>query len=94
MSSVAKRKRSGDRSAPHYKWVALALLVGALITLVWGGYSFFCGGSGPLYILLIGMGLIFLFSALQVMPTAFRNKKELARQLADIQAQAQKLVDG
>ncbi len=94
MSSVAKRKRSGDRSAPHYKWVALALLVGALITLVWGGYSFFCGGSGPLYILLIGMGLIFLFSALQVMPTAFRNKKELERQLADIQAQAQKLVDG
>ena len=40
------------------------------------------------------MGLIFLFSALQVMPTAFRNKKELACQLADIQAQAQKLVDG
>ena len=93
MSSIAKRKRSGDRSAPHYKWVAVALLAGALVTLAWGAYSFVTSAANPLVILLIGMGLIFLFSALQVMPTAFRNKKELARQMADIQAQAQKLID-
>ena len=93
MSSIAKRKRSGERSAPHYKWVALALLAASILTLAWGAYIMMTASDNPLFILLLGMGLIFLFSALQVMPTAFRNKKELARQMADIQDQAQKLID-
>lgn len=94
MSCIAKRKRSGDRATPHYKWVAVALLAASIITLAWGIYSLRASSENPLFILLLGMGLIFLFSALQVMPTAFRNKKELARQMESIQAQAQKLVDG
>ena len=93
MSSAAKAKRMGDRTNPHYKWVALAVVLAGLVALVWGILSFIKGEQTGMYLMLIGLAAIFFFSSAQVLPTAKNNKKALARQLEEVQAQAACLVE-
>ena len=92
LSGAAKAKRAGDRANPHYKWVALAVMVAGLVALGWGIWSFVKGEQTGLYLMLIGLAAIFFFSSAQVLPTAQNNKKALAQRWQQAQEEAEKLV--
>lgn len=76
LSQSAKRKRAYQCSKPSYRWVALAITVLGLVSLVFG-VSLFLQGSGSfgIYFALFGLAAIFMFSGASVLPTAQNNKK-------------------
>ena len=75
LASAAKAKRVNERTNPAYRWVALAIIVAGIISLVYGLKELVGGDNTGLYFLLLGFAGAFLFSGTQVLPTARNNKK-------------------
>ena len=75
LAAAAKAKRVNERTNPAYRWVALAIIVAGIISLVYGIKELVGGDNTGLYFLLLGFAAAFLFSGTQVLPTARNNKK-------------------
>lgn len=81
LARAAKAKRNSDRSAPAYKWVALAVVLLGAAALVYGVWTWLDKKDDTgLYFLLFGFAAIFFFSGANVLPTARNNKKAVARE--------------
>ncbi|OUN37383.1 ATPase P [Faecalibacterium sp. An77] len=76
LSLSAKRKRAYLCSKPSYRWVALAITLLGVASLIFG-VTLFAQGSGSFgaYFALFGLAAIFMFSGASVLPTAQNNKK-------------------
>ena len=78
LSKAARRKRSYQCSKPSYRWVALAITVLGLASLLFGIATILQGtGSFGIYFALFGLAAIFMFSGVSVLPTARNNKKAI-----------------
>ena len=78
LSKAARRKRSYQCSKPSYRWVALAITVLGLASLLFGVATILQGtGSFGIYFALFGLAAIFMFSGVSVLPTARNNKKAI-----------------
>ncbi len=78
LSKAARRKRAYQCSKPSYRWVALAITVLGLISLLYGVYTLLQGtGSFGIYFALFGIAAIFMFSGVSVLPTARNNKNAI-----------------
>lgn len=75
LSAAAKAKRVNERTNPAYRWVALAIILAGIISLIYGIRVLLNGENTGLYFLLLGFAAAFLFSGTQVLPTARTNKK-------------------
>lgn len=83
LSYAAKRKRVYDRSNPAYKWVALAITLMGIASLVYGIWSISSHVGFGMYFLLFGLAAIFLFAGANVLPTAKNNRRYIERQLTE-----------
>lgn len=79
LSAAAQRKRSSDRTKSAYRYVALAIMAGGAIALVYGIYLLLSGDTTGLTVTLFGLAAVFLFSGTQVIPTAKNNKKAVQK---------------
>ena len=77
LSLSAKRKRAFLRSNPSYRWVAFAITILGLVSLLYGVYLFTHHGGFALYFTLFGLAAIFTFSGVSVLPTAKNNRKAI-----------------
>ena len=78
LSQSAKRKRAYQCSKPSYRWVALAITVLGLVSLLFGVATILQGtGSFGVYFALFGLAAIFMFSGVSVLPTARNNKNAI-----------------
>lgn len=90
LAAAAKAKRVNERTNPAYKWVALAIVLAGVASLVYGIVSKVHGGDTGVYFMLFGLAAIFLFSGSQVLPTAKNNRRAIERAWAE----AQEAMDG
>ncbi len=80
LSDAARRQRSQSISKPVWRWVAVAIILLGLLSMVLGGYQMFTGtGDAGVYFFLFGLAAIFVFSGISVAPTARNNKKKIAQ---------------
>lgn len=78
LSKAARRKRAYLCSKPSYRWVALAITVLGLVSLLFGVATILQGtGSFGVYFALFGLAAIFMFSGVSVLPTARNNKNAI-----------------
>ena len=78
LSKAARRKRAYLCSKPSYRWVALAITVLGLLSLLYGIVTLVQGtGSFGIYFALFGIAAIFMFSGVSVLPTARNNKNAI-----------------
>lgn len=77
LSQAARRKRNFSQSKPAYKWVALAISLLGLGTLVYGVWSLLQHQQFAIYFTLFGLAAIFLFSSANILPTAQNNRKAI-----------------
>ena len=75
LSAAAKAKRVNERTTPSHKWVALAIVLGGLIAAVYGIIAWRRHEDFGIYFTLLGLGVVFVFSGTQVIPTMKNNKK-------------------
>lgn len=94
LSRTAKEQRSYMRSKPAYRWVALAVMLMGLVSLVYGIYTFLTGGDLSLYFLLFGLAALFLFSSANVLPTARNNKKAIFGRAESAKREMEKYLSG
>ncbi|MCI2046107.1 MAG: ATPase P [Faecalibacterium sp.] len=82
LSAASKAKRVNQRTNPSYKWVSVAIMLGAAVAAAYGIYCIATHtGSLGLYFLLIGLALIFLFASVSVRPTAKSNRSAVEKDL-------------
>lgn len=82
LAAASKAKRVYEATSPTYKWVALACLIGGLVAAAFGIHSMLSGGSDyGVYFMLVGLGVVFLFASLNVLPTARNNRRAITRDL-------------
>ena len=78
MSRPPRRKRAYLCSKPSFRWVALAITVLGLVSLLFGVATILQGtGSFGVYFALFGLAAIFMFSGVSVLPTARNNKNAI-----------------
>lgn len=94
LSRSAKEWRAYQRSKPAYRWVALAVMVMGLVSLLYGIYSFISGGDLSLYFLLFGLAALFLFSSANVLPTSRNNKKAIQGRVEQAKREMEKYLSG
>ena len=92
LSAAAKAKRIDDRSNHAYRWVAMAIMLAGFVALIYGIRSLVQKDSSGLYFLLLGLAAIFLFSGLQVFPTAKNNRKAIEKDWRDSIAAMEKAL--
>ena len=80
LSQAARRKRAYENSSPSYKWVALAISLLGVCSLVYGIYSLIHHVGFAIYFTLFGMAAIFLFSSASMLPTSKNNKRFILNQ--------------
>lgn len=90
LSQSARRKRAYLCSKPSYRWVALAITLMGLVSLIYGIYLLTQHGGFAVYFLLFGLAAIFMFSGASVLPTARNNKAAIM----DRARRAQEAVEG
>lgn len=79
LSAAAKAKRVNERTNPSYKWVALAIVLIGLAVAVYGVIAWRRQEDFGLYVMLLGLAVVFLFSGTQVIPTMKNNKRAVSR---------------
>ena len=77
LSQAARRKRTFLKSKSAYKWVALAISLIGLCTLIYGVWSFLQHREFAIYFTIFGLAAIFLFSGANILPTAGNNRKAI-----------------
>lgn len=92
LAAAAKAKRVNERTNPAYKWVALAIVLAGIASLVYGIVSKVRGGDTGVYFMLFGLAAIFLFSGSQVLPTAKNNRRAVERAWADAQSRMEHVL--
>ena len=94
-SLAAKAKRANDLSRKSLKWLALAIVLGGVVSFIYGIHSLIAGtGDFGLYFLLFGLAAIFLFSGVSVIPTGKNNRKAIIRNLEEIEEKMDECVAG
>lgn len=83
LSDGAQRLRMVQRTKPSYKWVALVVFAFAVIAAVFGVLRFLQGREDGMYIVLIGLAVIFLISASRVLPSASNNLRTVTKEYED-----------
>ena len=81
LSQSARRKRAYEKSSPSYKWVALAISLLGLCSLIYGIYSLTKHAEFAIYFTLFGMAAIFLFSSASMLPTSRNNRTYILNQV-------------
>lgn len=79
LSTAAKAKRVNQRTNPAYKWVALAIVLAGLAVAAYGILAWRRHEDFGVYVMLLGLAMVFLFSGTQVIPTMKNNKRAVAR---------------
>ncbi len=79
LSAAAKAKRVNQRTNPAYKWVALAIVLLGLVVAVYGIIAWRRHEDFGVYVMLLGLAVVFLFSGTQVIPTMKNNKRAVAK---------------
>ncbi|MCQ2507807.1 MAG: ATPase P [Dorea sp.] len=92
LTRCAKAKRVNDRSNPAYRYVALAIVLMALVAAIYGVYAVITHAGMGLYFLLFGLAGIFLFSSAHVLPTRENNKAYIQKQWDDAVAEMEKYL--
>ena len=80
LSSVAKHKRVIDNMNPTYFYVAVLILVAAVISCIFGLISLLNGSGYALLFLLFGVSFIMFVFSSRVLPTGRNNKKAMERE--------------
>lgn len=85
LSLSARKKRVFICSSPSYRWVALAITLLGLASLVYGIFSLVNHRGFAMYFLLFGFAAIFTFAGVSVLPTARNNKTAIMNRAAKAQ---------
>lgn len=93
LARAAKNKRRNDQTNPAYKWVALAIVIGGIMALVYGIYTLFSRDTTGIYFMLFGLAGVFLFSGSQVLPTAKNNRRVIDREWEEAKAALEQFLD-
>ena len=84
LSQSAKRKRSSDLSNPFYIYVAILILVAAVLAAVIGLFLyFFMDVRGAIFAVLAGFTFTFLVVSSRVLPTGRNNKAMVQKEWED-----------
>lgn len=94
MSQAARRKRVYLQSSPSYKWVALAITLMGLCSLLYGIYALFSHAGNAVYFLMFGLAAMFLFSGANVLPTAKNNRRYIMAQAENAQEETAAYLQG
>ncbi len=94
LSDGAQRLRMVQRTKPSYKWVALVVFVFAIIAAGFGVLRFLQGREDGMYIVLIGLAVIFLISASRVLPSASNNLRAVTREYEAAVQDMEKTING
>lgn len=94
LSDGAQRLRMVQRTKPSYKWVALVVFIFAIIAAAFGVLRFLQGGEDGMYIVLIGLAVIFLISASRVLPSASNNLKTVTKEYEEAVKAMAAALDG
>ncbi len=85
LSLSARKKRVFVCSSPSYRWVALAITLLGLVSLLYGIFSIVSHRGFAMYFLLFGFAAIFTFAGLSVLPTARNNKTAVMKRAQNAQ---------
>ncbi len=80
LAYAAKQKRIIDRMNPTYRYVAAAIFLMALASLVFGIRALFRHDGYAVYFVLFGLAFMFYTMSSQVLPTGRSNKRYAAEQ--------------
>ncbi|MDD2971898.1 MAG: ATPase P [Lachnospiraceae bacterium] len=93
LSYASKSMRVYNNTKPTYKWVALTILLGAFVVAAYGIYCVISRtGNIGIYCVLGGIGIVFLVSASNILPTARNNRIALEKQLEKARAEMEKYI--
>ncbi len=82
LARASRAKRSNDIANPFYKWAALAIVMMAAVSALFGVYVMWSGqGDFGLYFLLFGLAFIMLFAGANVLPTKRNNTQAIMERL-------------
>lgn len=83
LAASARQLRTVRRVNPSAKWVALVVLVMAVLATLFGLVRILQGGTTAIYIVFFGFAVIFLLMSSRVLPSARNNLRKVAATNAD-----------
>lgn len=94
LSLSARKKRVFLCTSPSYRWVALAITLLGLASLLYGIFSLVYHRGFAVYFLLFGFAAIFMFAGLSVLPTARNNKNAVMKRVQKAQDAMRRYLEG
>ncbi len=94
LSAASRRKRADDLSNPYLRYLALIIAAIGLASAAFGIFSFIKGQDAAIFFVLFGLGAVFLFSGVSVIPSGQNSRKAIQAMLDSSRRDMEEYIQG